>query len=450
MRSRAAVLGGTAILLLSLAAGAASAPSHTSQIDLSHARGVQSEPSIAVDPGSPRLLVAASQDSGICGIRIYASADGGRKWSSTPLPVSDPVAARAAAAEFCAVNEWVAAGRDGWQYAAFLERTAVGWQLASSARQYPQHWSAPSPVDPQETSPDKPVVAVDDSASSPHTGRVYVAWTRWTSFGVAGRVELAYSGDHGRTWSAPTAVGPASGANWGVQLAVARDGTLYASGWNAAAPGDLWIARSTDGGAGFQPAQVFARRVGFAGGPDVFVPAEPTQPVQLDPALAVDSSTGSWSGAVYAAYPARTAHGRRIVVDALGPDLATRMRTTIAARRTRQTYDELDPTIAVDESDGTVWACFYLTGVARERTRAAFSCVDSRTGGRTWSRVVGGASAPSDESRPGALNRPGFVDNDYGPYEGLAVSAGVAHPVWTDSRRLKSLREEIYTTRIDG
>lgn len=37
--------------------------------------------------------------------------------------------------------------------------------------------------------------------------------------------------------------------------------------------------------------------------------------------------------------------------------------------------------------------------------------------------------------------------NQYGDYAGLAAAAGVAHPLWTDSRDV-ALREEIYATAI--
>jgi hypothetical protein len=50
------------------------------------------------------------------------------------------------------------------------------------------------------------------------------------------------------------------------------------------------------------------------------------------------------------------------------------------------------------------------------------------------------ASVHSDETQAGA--------RQYGYYEGLAVANGVAHPMWTDTRRLAELQEEIYTARV--
>jgi hypothetical protein len=111
-----------------------------------------------------------------------------------------------------------------------------------------------------------------------------------------------------------------------------------------------------------------------------------------------------------------------------------------APRRTRP--DQFWPASAVDQSTGALWVCFYATDGDPARKRAFYSCTVSRDGGRTWAARVHAASVASDETQPGADFR------QYGDYEGLAVANGVAHPIWTDSRDLATLQEEIYTTRL--
>ena len=37
---------------------------------------------------------------------------------------------------------------------------------------------------------------------------------------------------------------------------------------------------------------------------------------------------------------------------------------------------------------------------------------------------------------------------EYGFYQGVAAANGIAHPIWTDTRRLATLNEEIYTARL--
>jgi len=76
------------------------------------------------------------------------------------------------------------------------------------------------------------------------------------------------------------------------------------------------------------------------------------------------------------------------------------------------------------------------------RFSAVYSCTRSADGGRSWSKVVRAASVASDETgrRAGPLQ--------YGDYDGLAAAGGIAHPIWTDSRRLARLSEEIYTAAL--
>jgi hypothetical protein len=95
---------------------------------------------------------------------------------------------------------------------------------------------------------------------------------------------------------------------------------------------------------------------------------------------------------------------------------------------------------AVDQSDGTLWLCFYDTAGDPSQTKAWFSCSVSADGGRSFAGPLRVAGASSDESLPGA--------RQFGYYQGVAAANGVAHPVWTDTRRLATLKEEIYTARV--
>jgi hypothetical protein len=71
-----------------------------------------------------------------------------------------------------------------------------------------------------------------------------------------------------------------------------------------------------------------------------------------------------------------------------------------------------------------------------------FSCTTSADDGATWSALQRAATTPSDETAKVAFS------GNYGEYQGLAVAAGVAHPVWTDSRQTATLSEEIYATAL--
>ncbi len=80
LRADAALFGSP--LALSFALG--------TQIDVSNTPGSQSEVSVAVDPNNSQNLVAASNDIGAPGVRVYTSGDGGVTWTSATAPPSRP------------------------------------------------------------------------------------------------------------------------------------------------------------------------------------------------------------------------------------------------------------------------------------------------------------------------------------------------------------------------
>jgi hypothetical protein len=121
---------------------------------------------------------------------------------------------------------------------------------------------------------DKPLMAVDDSTTSPFRDRIYVAYTAFAADGTAYIYE-AYSADYGEHFSAPVLVStnsslcprPSSAThplgtcdnNQFAQPFTAPDGTLYVvfDNYNSARSGaadnhsQVLLARSADGGASF-------------------------------------------------------------------------------------------------------------------------------------------------------------------------------------------------------
>src|SRR6266851_3827985 len=75
-------------LTASLPAGRIAAPPRN--VDVSNARGPQNEPSIAIDPRHPNVLLAGSRSVSERTDRIYTSADGGATWQSRPGPPLAP------------------------------------------------------------------------------------------------------------------------------------------------------------------------------------------------------------------------------------------------------------------------------------------------------------------------------------------------------------------------
>ncbi len=94
---------------------------------------------------------------------------------------------------------------------------------------------------------DKELMAVDNNDGSPYYGRLYVAWTDFTS---TQSIKVTRSTDAGLTWSAGVVLSTASGCQ-GAWPVVAPDGTVYVGWASGLFTGTMSVdvSRSTDGGA---------------------------------------------------------------------------------------------------------------------------------------------------------------------------------------------------------
>ncbi len=85
--------------------------------------------------------------------------------------------------------------------------------------------------------------------------------------------------------------------------------------------------------------------------------------------------------------------------------------------------------------------CFYDTSGDPKGKKASYTCAVSRDGGRAGRAQ----STRPPSSRTRRRRAPSY---EYGYYQGLVASHGIAHPIWTDTRKLPTLNEEIYTVRL--
>jgi hypothetical protein len=428
-----------------------SAAPAAAEVDVSRVAGAQVEPAIVVDPSNDQVLLAGSNSFMEGAMRVYASSDGGASWSSSflyPAPASFLTS--------CASDPGVAIDATGRQYYSFIRTTPCRTgrpRLYVASRSGPTaSWQAPVLVAPLRTSisDDKPAIAVDASRSSPHRGRVYAAWSLLSRNGVFSIV-LSSSDDGGLTWRRPVKVNRSGREESYASVAVARNGLVYVA-WDDASSYSLEIARSTNGGARFERERTvttFSIVPIPSCGDGIVIPASLRTCLHANPIVSVDRSGGQRSGRVYVSY-AQTDFGgdEGVFVKAYDSKLRTLVSTRdgagvpVAPRPVAVRPDQFWPASAVDSSTGVLWACYYDTTGDRTRRKAFYSCTVSRSGGRTWAKPVHAASVASDETGPGADLR------QYGDYEGLAVANGVAHPIWTDSRDLATLGEEIYTTAL--
>jgi hypothetical protein len=428
------------------------------EVDVSNDPRVQSQVSIAVDPRNDRVLLAGSGNWGRK-TRVYSSTDGGSTWRASddpPLPAGVP--------QTCAFGDsTVGIDRLGRQYYAFIVGltcshigSAVGTPELFVARRADAKapWTTPAnPVAalfvgdallPGEAD-DKPWLAVDVSPTSPHLNRAYVVWTR--SGGAEGiRVLLSHSDNGAHTWSTPVRVNDRPLAEGAItSVAVGPDGDVYVT-WDDIAARTISIARSTDGGVHFGRTRLVAKerspRTASCDPPGTSIRADPRRCVTADATVTVDNSSGGYAGRVYVSYADGRSHGWRVVVAAFDPALEPLGKKRVDPAEGTTASDQFQPAAAVDSTTGTLWVCFYDTSGDPRRVHAVYSCAISSDGSRTWSRPVGAASVPSNEAQSDA-NRIG-----YGDYQGLAVAHDLAHPIWTDSRELVTLKEEIYSTTL--
>jgi hypothetical protein len=423
-------------------------PGGTRDVRVSNLPGSQNEPTIAIHPKNDRILLAASNSLREGTMRAYSSTDGGRSWRTTTT-YPKPRTFRTV----CAADPAVAIDPRGRQYYAFVRSLPCGTgrpRLYVVTRAGPNTpWSQLRPVGRAGSGAgfdDKPAMTADAR------GRVYIAWIRVSKIGVF-TIVVSHSDDGAHTWSRPVKVNRTGRELTYPSIAVSRKGTVYVA-WDDAGEFAIRIARSPDRGGHFGPEKKVAAfsivTIPHCGS-GIVIPAQRFTCVHANPIVAVDGSIGRYSSRVYVSYAKTAFYGNQGVHVAALDD---RLRVVhgdkengeglpvTPGRQGNARSDQFWPQSAVDPATGTAWVCFYDTLGDARRRRAFYSCTASTNGGKSWRKPARVASVASDETQKAADSR------EYGDYEGLVAANGVAHPIWTDSRDLARLKEEIYTARL--
>ena len=408
------------------------------QVDMSNDLGWEAEVTIAADPNRPNVLLAASNAGDLAGLLVYTSDDGGKTWEydAPPLPSAKDVCGGGDPA--------VAIGAHGEQAVGYIvERpcgepgTAIAVAHRTSRSGEWRIGKRPVSTPPAGGADDKPSLAYGPNG-------LYASWTRYRPGAIDAVVARSPNG--GLTWRPPEVVGFGGGAI-DTSIGTGRRGGVF-SAWGSSVDGDLLASRA-EPGTRFSPPREFAKAPSPPEGArcareegGTSIPAQPVRCVTASPHVAVDRS----SGRVYVVYENGDDDGVQVVNLAAFTrelKLLDGFPRRVHPGDGKMPSDQFLPAIAVDESDGTVWLCYYDTRGDPTRRKTWFTCTASLDGGESFLKPVHAASAPSDETQ-----RPADVDFGYGEYAGVAASHGIAHPVWTDSRELDSLGEEIYTTRL--
>lgn len=262
----------------------------------------QNEPSVAINPSEPNVIVAGANDyctvstSGDAWMGFYISEDGGETWVNSlnpgyPTDTSEegqesPIFGRAGASGD-PIQDW---DNDNHLFYGGISFNRTdpnpGGITPTNGDVIVSTWvrdsSTPLGMDYLRTvivgqgTPsafffgrfnDKPSLRVDDWEGSPHAGNVYVTWTL---FPGAGRDQILFSRstDQGVSFSKPTKISERIANAQGSDIAVAPNGTIYVV-WREFADvsqgvdNAIVFVKSTDGGESFSSPRRITQIVPF-------------------------------------------------------------------------------------------------------------------------------------------------------------------------------------------
>lgn len=237
----------------------------------------QNEPSVAVDPRDPAILVAGSND--YCSVEkaggtwagYYRSTDSGQSWTNSLLPgyptdnspegLASPLHAKGITNAGDPVQAWDNDGRMFYMGNAFNRtqpQNASVWVATydgDGSRYVRTVLLAAGTPAPTGKFNDKTSIEADRGVSSPFAGNVYVAWSVFQGAGN-NAIMFARSTDHGGTFSQPVKISTGSKDNQFADIAVTSNGTVYVV-WRQFGSGRghqtdaVMAVKSADGGATF-------------------------------------------------------------------------------------------------------------------------------------------------------------------------------------------------------
>jgi hypothetical protein len=299
-------------------------------------------------------------------------------------------------------------------------------------------WAAPKvAVNPTFTNglTDKNWTEIDNNASSPNYGCVYISVTQFDPTFTKEQISVTHSCDNGTTWitKLPGAVTNSPLVSQFSDLGIAKDGTVYASWLQCSATGPagdcggttgtMLYSKSTDAGNTWTaPAAINMAKLA----PDscfcAYYGNIPTTSERVSniPVIDVDNSSGPNAGRVYVAEYNYTTFMQLQVLSSTngGATWGAPVKVNPAS-----TSDQYFPWLSVSGT-GRVGVTYNLRSTNTYNEIVAISM----NGGATWlanKKISTVASKYSDDGFGG-----GFI----GDYTGNAWGGNTLHAVWTDTR----------------
>jgi hypothetical protein len=447
--------------------GATTSIASGSNVDVSNECGPQSETYITLDTSSPKRLAGGSNEIFRLPMRGYWSTDGGKTWGGVDLPLPPPIGTNGIDFGSDPTLAFDSRGNLYYGYIVVFFGNGNGINGTSMA--------VARSTDGGKTYPaatffafeggsnhfnDKPMITADANRTSPFRDNVYIAWDA-ASGGSAtgGGVRLARSTDHGATFTTVRVDDPSGpGRSIGAVPFVGPNGEVYAA-WNDYGANAIVFNSSFDGGATWgTPRTVAGKTAPF----QINVPAEFNRGALVYPACDADRSTGRRRGRLACSWMDLTPAGTSDVFLSFSDDQgATWSRPARVADAPAAGSDRFNQWLSVDPTNGEVDVSFYDTrnDTTGSRYETDIYLARSADGGATFGPNVLVTNARSNEHDCAGVFPCAAINygNQQGDYSGLVAYGGVAHPIWTDSRRNqvpapgcpRSLTmEEVYTAAV--
>ncbi len=407
----------------------------------------QNEPSIAINPTDPNNIIIGCNDyRSDSSLWYFTSTDGGLSWAGAPhrsnwqfsnVPFDPAVVFdHNGTAYFC--NE--RSERDGIPYAindlVFFKSTTKG-----------ASWDLPvrvvldsNSIGSASQTADKGYICVDDSPTSPFSGRIYISWVVYES--GKGKIVVSHSSDKGKTWSIAKAV--TASANFQCPIPICGvNGDLFIS-YQDIDPThrQIHFVRSTDGGDSFNSDVVVSGyneigRLYPPGKNDAHPVIKGHLRVNSFPSIALDHSNLHF-GRIYMTWAGKDNNARTHIYLTTSDDRGSHWTTPTAIEADANTHatDKFFPWIAVDRTNGDVGiVCYDSRNDSLKNEFVDAYMLFSRDGGSSFTplRLTSNSFDPKVSSSIDSLGNTDTLQF-LGDYLALDVASKHWYPSWADGR----------------